>query len=353
MSPKEPQTLLLLPLSSSCSSFTQMAIGNGYQENTVTEDLENPLLTEHEKVDESKKGGEKGSIGMVLLSTAVATCGSFEFGLCVGYSAPTQPAIREDLHLSLAEYSVFGSIVAVGAMAGAITSGKISDSIGRKWGMRLSAGCCIVGWLAIYFSMGALVLDMGRFLTGCGIGVFSSVVPVFIAEIAPTNLRGGLTTLNQAKTGKHREFEAALRKLRGEDADVSREEAEIQTYIETLRSLPISQTLDLLDAKYVRSVTVGLSGNARTTAYAIIQIFPIHLMGIAGSLVTLVSWFGTWAVSYTFNFLMSWSSTGTFFVYAAFSAQTVLFVAKMVPETKGKTLEEIQVSINTQGRIKL
>ncbi|KAI8566131.1 hypothetical protein RHMOL_Rhmol02G0015800 [Rhododendron molle] len=256
MSPKEPQTLLLLPLSSSCSSFTQMAIGNGYQENTVTEDLENPLLTEHEKVDESKKGGEKGSIGMVLLSTAVATCGSFEFGLCVGYSAPTQPAIREDLHLSLAEYSVFGSIVAVGAMAGAITSGKISDSIGRKWGMRLSAGCCIVGWLAIYFSMGALVLDMGRFLTGCGIGVFSSVVPVFIAEIAPTNLRGGLTTLNQAKTGKHREFEAALRKLRGEDADVSREEAEIQTYIETLRSLPISQTLDLLDAKYVRSVTV-------------------------------------------------------------------------------------------------
>lgn len=33
---------------------------------------------------------------------------------------------------------------------------------------------------------------------------------------------------SQAKTGKHKEFEAALRKLRGEDADVSREEAEIQ-----------------------------------------------------------------------------------------------------------------------------
>ncbi|KAI8565827.1 hypothetical protein RHMOL_Rhmol03G0291700 [Rhododendron molle] len=76
-------------------------------------------------------------------------------------------------------------------------------------------------------------------------------------------------------------------------------------------------------------------------------------MVIAGSLVTLVSWFGTWAVSYTFNFLMSWSSTGTFFVDAAFSAQTVLFVAKTVPKTKGKALEEIQASINTKGRIKL
>ncbi|KAF7151345.1 hypothetical protein RHSIM_Rhsim02G0015000 [Rhododendron simsii] len=137
-----------------------MTIENGSQENTVTEDLENPLLTEHEKVDELEKGAEKGSIGMVLLSIAVATCGSFEFGLCVGYSAPTQPAIREDLHLSLAEYSVFGSIVAIGAMVGAITSGKISDSIGRKWAMRLSAGCCIVGWLAIYCSMLMIVIGV-------------------------------------------------------------------------------------------------------------------------------------------------------------------------------------------------
>ncbi|CAM8911195.1 unnamed protein product [Rhodiola kirilowii] len=44
-----------------------------------------------------------GSVKMVLLSTFVAVCGSFEFGSCVGYSAPTQSAIREDLNLSLAQ----------------------------------------------------------------------------------------------------------------------------------------------------------------------------------------------------------------------------------------------------------
>lgn len=42
-----------------------------------------------------------------------------------------------------------------------------------------------------------------------------------------------------------------------------------------------------------------------------LQIFPIHIKGIAGSLVVLVNWLGAWAVSYTFNFLMSWSSTGS------------------------------------------
>ncbi|KAL6532286.1 hypothetical protein OROGR_014256 [Orobanche gracilis] len=84
-------------------------------------------------VDSSDKEiDDKGSISMVLLSTCVAVCGSFEFGSCVGFSSPTQSAIREDLKLSLSQYSVFGSIVTIGAMIGATSSGRIADLIGRK-----------------------------------------------------------------------------------------------------------------------------------------------------------------------------------------------------------------------------
>ncbi|CAL5437056.1 unnamed protein product [Camellia sinensis] len=50
----------------------------------------------------------------------------------VGYSLPVQSAITEDLNLSIAEYSLFGSIMTFGAMAGAITCGPIADFIGRK-----------------------------------------------------------------------------------------------------------------------------------------------------------------------------------------------------------------------------
>lgn len=113
--------------------------------------------------------------------------------------------------------------------------------------------------------------------------------------------------------------------------------------------------------------------------FFVFQIFPIHIKGVAGSLVVLVNWLGAWAVSYTFNYMMSWSSTGefdqqpsiltlffirwlqthqdlifflwelfsgTFFIYATFCAMTIAFVAKIMPETKGKTLEEIQASLN-------
>uniref|UniRef100_A0A453PU17 Major facilitator superfamily (MFS) profile domain-containing protein n=1 Tax=Aegilops tauschii subsp. strangulata TaxID=200361 RepID=A0A453PU17_AEGTS len=62
--------------------------------------------------------------------------------------------------------------------------------------MRASALVSVVGWLAIYFAQSASSLDFGRFCTGLGVGVFSYVVPVFIAEIAPKALRGGLTALN-------------------------------------------------------------------------------------------------------------------------------------------------------------
>lgn len=468
------------------------------------EDLEAPLMIKQqsETVVESEDEHDGSSIAMVLLSTCVAVCGSFIFGTCVGFSAPTQSAIREDLALSLSQYSTFGSLLTIGAMVGAVTSGRIADFIGRKWAMRLSVCFCTAGWLAIYFARGAMTLDIGRLFSGYGIGVISYVVPIFIAEIAPKELRGGLTTLNQllivagssvtfllgsiiswralaltglvpcitllsglffvpesprwlAKVGRQKEFKDALGTLRGRNADISIEAAEIEDYLTALETLPKGSLLDLFQSKYIRAVIIGVglmvfqqcvgingvgfyvsqtfveaglsSGKIGTVAYAVVQvpitgvgavlmdrsgrkplitisaigtflgcffiatgflfksyglflewvpilvvggvltyvsafsigfggvpwvimseIFPINVKGVAGSLVVLVNWSGAWLISYTYNFMMSWSTFGTYYIYAAFCILTVLFVAKVVPETKGKTLEEIQACIDSK-----
>ncbi|XP_004290698.1 PREDICTED: sugar transporter ERD6-like 7 [Fragaria vesca subsp. vesca] len=455
--------------------------------------------TSREPLLNREGSAHEGHRWMVYLSTFVAVCGSYEFGCCAGFSSPTQDAITDDLSLSLAEYSMFGSILTFGAMIGAITIGPIADFIGRKGAMRVSSAFCVAGWLAIYFAESIWPLDIGRLANGYGMGAFSYVVPVFIAEIAPKNLRGRLTAVNQlmicagvsvsyiigvvvswralaliglipcaviisglffvpesprwlAKTGKHKEFEVALQKLRGEDADVSHEAAEIQDYIATLDQLPKAKMLDLFQRRYSRSVIIGVglmvcqqfggingvcfyvssifeqagfSSSIGTITYAILQvvvtgigaaimdkagrkplilisasglvlgcvltaisfflkvndwalgavgalavtgilvyigsfsigmgavpwvvmseIFPINIKGQAGSLATLVNWFGAWLCSYTFNFLMSWSSYGTFILYAAINGLAIVFVVFVVPETKGKTLEQIQAAIN-------
>ncbi|CAI0406072.1 unnamed protein product [Linum tenue] len=444
---------------------------------------DHPAATASVEEDGLQQKSRNESLWMVYLSTFVAVCGSYVFGCCVGFSSPTQDAIREDLSLSLAEvesiiYSMFGSILTFGAMIGAITSGSLADLMGRKGAMRLSSAFCAAGWIAIYFAQGVVALDIGRLATGYGMGVFSYVVPVFISEIAPKNLRGALATLNQvmicggasvsfiigtfltwralaltglipcgilliglflipesprwlAKRGRQKEFEVALQKLRGKDADIVEEAAEIKEYIETLDRLPKVKLLDLFNKRYLRSVIIGVglmvaqqfggingvcfyvsnifksagfSPSVGTITYAILQvsgsglvlaclitglsfylkvnelalnyvpamavtgillyigsfsagmgavpwvimseIFPINIKGAAGALATLVNWFGAWAVSYTYNFLMSWSSYGTFLVYAAINALAIVFVIKVVPETKGRTLEQIQAAIN-------
>ncbi|KAL5712727.1 hypothetical protein ACHQM5_014871 [Ranunculus cassubicifolius] len=461
--------------------------------------LSAPLIVKH-KVADSESSRSGNSLFMVLLSTFVAVCGSFEFGVIIGYSAPTQSGITSDLGLSLSEFSVLGSVANIGAMVGAMTSGRIADYIGRKGGMWMSSVFCLAGWLAVYFAQGAVALDMGRLSTGYGMGLISYVVPVFISEIAPKNLRGLLTTLNQlmiitgvsstfiigtviswrtltlvgiipcfallfglffipesprwlAKVGHQKDFELALRKLRGKDADISEESAEIQQYIDTLQNLPKAQVMDLFQRRYLLSLTIGiglmliqqLGGingiafyvshifesagfNAKigTIIYAVIQvpitalgaffmdragrrillfvsasglflgsllvgssffmkahqlslavvpilalmgmmvyisafsigmgavpwvimseILPINIKGTAGSLITLINWFASWIVSLSFNFLMRWSSSGTFFIFAAINAVGIVFIAKLVPETKGRTLEDIQASISS------
>ncbi|KAL2942236.1 Sugar transporter ERD6-like 5 [Bienertia sinuspersici] len=86
--------------------------------------------------------------------------------------------------------------------------------------------------------------------------------------------------------------------------------------------------------------------NSRAPILALVGvlIFPMNVKGLAGSLVTVVNWLGSWIISFSFNFLMNWSSSGTFFILI--SGSTVVFVALLVPETKWRTLEEIQESMN-------
>ncbi|KAL5988121.1 hypothetical protein ACLOJK_035884 [Asimina triloba] len=58
----------------------------------------------------------------------------------------------KDLNLSLSEYSLFGSILTIGVMIGAIMSGRIADFLGRKAAMGVSDIFCVAGWLGIFFS---------------------------------------------------------------------------------------------------------------------------------------------------------------------------------------------------------
>ena len=82
------------------------------------------------------------------------------------------------------------------------------------------------------------------------------------------------------------------------------------------------------------------------------EIFPSNVRGKAVAVATAANWFAAWLVSQFFLTLVdAISSTGVFWLFAFFCVVTYVFVKKMVPETKGKSLEEIQAMWGDAGAL--
>ncbi|KAG2271247.1 putative sugar transporter ERD6-like 13 [Brassica napus] len=93
---------------------------------------------------------------------------------------------------------------------------------------------------------------------------------------------------------------------------------------------------------FLTSMTIGMGG----IPWVIVsEMTPMNIKGSSGTLCNITSWSSNWFVSYTFNFLFQWSSSGVFFLYSTISGMGILFVMKMVPETRGRSLEEIQADV--------
>ncbi|CAI0407628.1 unnamed protein product [Linum tenue] len=387
-----------------------------------------------------------------LLSILAVACGSFSAGCTIGYTSPVEYQIIEELGLSVDE--------------------------------------------------GALQLDLGMLLIGTGASINIYLAPMYVAEITPNNRRGAAVSVTQltmlcsisfaflvgsliswralamigatpcfvqlllaiffipesprwlAKTGKEKEFEAALLQLRGGNVDISWEVDEIKEYTKIIHGISKnSSILDMFQKQYAIPLIVGngllllqqfsgMNSYAMYTAAIFVsagipstvgflavasfqlvatfmaaalmdrygrrpllqvgvigtclgslltalsfilqgfegwsrvsptlallsvmiysgsisiwsgipwmivaEIFPLNIKGSAGTMCCLSSSISGLMVSVSFQSLLRWSPLGTFLMYASVSAVAIGFVAKLVPETRGKTLEEIQSSFSRE-----
>lgn len=97
-------------------------------------------------------------------------------------------------------FSVAVSLFAIGGMLGGFSGGVVADKLGRKRGMWFNNILGLLGAGFMGFAEGAGSYEMlfvGRFLIGVNCGLNTSLCPLYVSEIAPVNLRGGLGTVNQ------------------------------------------------------------------------------------------------------------------------------------------------------------
>ena len=89
------------------------------------------------------------------------------------------------------------TIALIGCMIGACTCGWLADKIGRKKLLLVSAVIFLVSAVmtGAFNTFGAFLV--ARFFGGIGIGIASGLSPMYIAEVAPSEIRGKLVSLNQ------------------------------------------------------------------------------------------------------------------------------------------------------------
>ena len=89
------------------------------------------------------------------------------------------------------------SSVLIGAVIGAATNGVLADIFGRKKIIMATAVIFIIGSIMCAFAPNVYVLIISRIFVGFAVGIVNFVVPLYLSEISPKNLRGTLVSLYQ------------------------------------------------------------------------------------------------------------------------------------------------------------
>ncbi len=138
----------------------------------------------------------RSSTYVIALST-VAALGGFLFGFDSGVINGTVDALAHAFGTRAATTGFAVASVLLGCAVGAFVAGTVADRHGRRPTMLLNAGLFLVSAIATGLASSASFFIASRLVGGLAIGAASVLAPMYIAEVAPSNVRGRLASLQQ------------------------------------------------------------------------------------------------------------------------------------------------------------
>jgi MFS transporter, SP family, sugar:H+ symporter len=123
--------------------------------------------------------------------------GGLLFGYDTGVISGAILFIKEDFGLSAFMQGAVVAALLLGAMIGAGLAGPMSDRLGRRRLIMIAAVTFTIGALGAAAAPDAWTLVAARFVLGLAVGSAALVVPLYLSEIAPTQIRGAISSLNQ------------------------------------------------------------------------------------------------------------------------------------------------------------
>jgi sugar porter (SP) family MFS transporter len=142
----------------------------------------------------SPHSASSGSIYRIALTGAIS---GLLFGFDTAVINGALISLREHFALSEVQVEFAASSLLYGCLFGALGAGWLSDRYGRRSILRVSGALFLVS--AIFAAVPHTIIEflVARFLGGLGIGLASTIAPLYLAEVSPREKRGSIVTLNQ------------------------------------------------------------------------------------------------------------------------------------------------------------
>jgi MFS transporter, SP family, arabinose:H+ symporter len=133
----------------------------------------------------------------LIIAATVSTLGGLLFGYDNIVISGAIGFLSQLFHLDASGIGWAAGCALVGCIAGCMAAGPVADYLGKKKGLGLCALCFALSSVGMLFATNLQQFVLWRLIGGLGIGAASVIAPNYIAEIAPTRVRGRCVTLYQ------------------------------------------------------------------------------------------------------------------------------------------------------------
>lgn len=133
----------------------------------------------------------------LYIVAVIASLGGLLSGYDTGVISGALLFIKETWHLTASAQGMIVSAVLIGAVIGAGTNGILADIFGRKKIIMATALIFVLGSVLCAFATNPIMLILSRVFVGLAVGIVNFVVPLYLSEVSPKNLRGTLVSLYQ------------------------------------------------------------------------------------------------------------------------------------------------------------
>lgn len=134
---------------------------------------------------------------LILCIAGLVSVGGILYGYDIGVISGALLFINQTIPMTETQLGLIVGAVLGGGLFGTLLAGPVSDRFGRRFLILLASVIFIFGIIAILGAQNFLMLMLARILLGVGVGIVSVAVPLYVAEIVPSEDRGKYVTFFQ------------------------------------------------------------------------------------------------------------------------------------------------------------